>query len=156
MDQITIPSELLTYFLANPLRGQEVHQKQVVIGHRGRSVNKYMSLAHILTVCTFVLGMPFSVFATEQSVTQERSIRFNDPGNLIDQSHRQEIIQAAMGIPDRTDPVLWIDVISKNEVDVSTGVIRAPLDGGGRIFKLQKESGKWIYVKENFYRSWTS
>ena len=36
MDQITIPSGLLSCFLLIPLRGQEARQKQVVIGHRGR------------------------------------------------------------------------------------------------------------------------
>ena len=37
MDQITIPSGLLSCFPLIPLRGQEARQKQVVIGHRGRS-----------------------------------------------------------------------------------------------------------------------
>ena len=41
MDQITIPSGLLSYFLLIPLRGQEACQKQVVIGHRGRSAKYY-------------------------------------------------------------------------------------------------------------------
>ena len=36
MQQIAIPSALLSCLLLIPLRGQESRQKQVVIGHRGR------------------------------------------------------------------------------------------------------------------------
>jgi hypothetical protein len=36
MDQITVPSGLLSRLLLIPLRGQEPGQKQAVIGHRGR------------------------------------------------------------------------------------------------------------------------
>ena len=37
MDRIPMPSALLSCLLLFPLRGQESRQKQVVIGHRGRS-----------------------------------------------------------------------------------------------------------------------
>jgi hypothetical protein len=37
MDRITMPSALLSCLLLFPLRGKESRQKQVVIGHRGRS-----------------------------------------------------------------------------------------------------------------------
>jgi hypothetical protein len=44
MDQITIPSGLLAWLLLIPLRGQAPCQKQVVIGHRGRSAEKMIPL----------------------------------------------------------------------------------------------------------------
>jgi hypothetical protein len=100
--------------------------------------------------------MPASLCANEAIAGQAENPRFNDPRNLMDSSQRQEIVATAQSIPDRTLPVLWIDVISKTEVDVLTGVIRGPLDGGGRIFKLRRENGKWIYIKEEMYRSWVS
>jgi hypothetical protein len=45
MDRITMPSALLSCLLLIPLRGQESRQKQVVIGHRGRSRKQYGSRA---------------------------------------------------------------------------------------------------------------
>jgi len=33
---------------ADPLRGQEARQKQVVIGHRGRWAEKYPPLSHAI------------------------------------------------------------------------------------------------------------
>ncbi len=44
MEQIPVPSELLSCFLLIPLRGQEARQKQAGIPHRGRSVTKYDKL----------------------------------------------------------------------------------------------------------------
>ena len=46
MDRITMPSALLSCLLLIPLRGQESRQKQVVIGHRGRSAEKYILGSH--------------------------------------------------------------------------------------------------------------
>lgn len=100
--------------------------------------------------------MPASLCANEANVGQAENPRFNDPRNLMDSSQRQEIVATAQSILDRTLPVLWIDVISKTEVDVVTGVVRGPLNGGGRIFKLRRENDKWIYIKEEMYRSWVS
>jgi hypothetical protein len=36
IDQIAVPSGLLSCFLLIPLRGQEARQMQAAIGHRGR------------------------------------------------------------------------------------------------------------------------
>ena len=116
-----------------------------------------MSRFHIVTFCALLISIPLRLWGDDQSaVSQAQSPRFNDPENIIEPGQRKDIIEAAQAIPDRKDPVLWIDVISKFEVDVSTGVIRAPLDGSGRIFRLRNEGGKWIYIKEDFHRSWVS
>ena len=152
-----MPAALLSCLLLIPLRGQEACQKQVGIGHRGRSATRNMSLFHIVAFCAAFMLIPLRLSGDDQATAaQGQNPRFNDPGNLIEVGQRKEILDAAQAIPDRKDPVLWIDVISKTEVDVSTGVVRAPLDGSGRIFKLSKEGGKWIYIKEDFHRSWVA
>jgi len=43
MDLIPMPSALLSCLLLFPLRGQESRQKQVGIGHRGRSLKNGLS-----------------------------------------------------------------------------------------------------------------
>jgi hypothetical protein len=45
MDLIPMPAALLSCLLL-PLRGQESRQKQVGIGHRGRSAEKYILGSH--------------------------------------------------------------------------------------------------------------
>lgn len=110
----------------------------------------------VFAICASAFLMPLSLCANDPATDKAENPRFNDPRSLMDSSQRQEIVAAAQSIPDRTLPVLWIDVISKTEVDVSTGEVRGPLDGGGRIFKLRRENDKWIYIKEEMYRSWVS
>ena len=50
MDQITIPSGLLTCFLLIPLRGEQTRQKQEGISHRGRSAMKRYFIAMLCAV----------------------------------------------------------------------------------------------------------
>ena len=78
MDRITMPSALLSCLLLIPLRGQESCQKQVVIGHRGRSAIYYMRiLLSILSIC--VLGgcveVPLKKTKCEDQLTGTASIR---------------------------------------------------------------------------------
>ena len=42
MDRITMPSALLSCLLLIPLRGQELGQKQLVMGYQGRSAEEYI------------------------------------------------------------------------------------------------------------------
>jgi len=46
MDPTPMPAALLSCLLLFPLRGQEPRQKQVVMGHRGRSAEKYILGSH--------------------------------------------------------------------------------------------------------------
>ena len=77
-----MPAALLSCLLLIPLRGQESRQKQVVIGHRGRSANKYMrALWIVLTIARS------SAFAIDDSPLSWKA--FADMlGTSVD-SHRQ-------------------------------------------------------------------
>jgi len=107
-----------------------------------------------MTLTASLLFVPLSLCANEQIVVEAQNLQFNDPDKLIEPSQRQEIVNVAQSIPERKDPVLRIDVVSKTEVDITTGVIRSPFDRGGIMFKLRKVNGKWIYIKEELQRSW--
>lgn len=41
------------------------------------------------------------------------------------------------------DPILSIRVISRSDVEVTTGIVRGPLDGGGNIYRVKKKNGQW-------------
>lgn len=43
----------------------------------------------------------------------------------------------------KDEPVLSIEVIRPDEVEVTTGEVRGPLSGGGHILTLKKSKGKW-------------
>ena len=57
MDPIPMPAALLSCLLLFPLRGQESRQKQVVMGHRGRSAKEMKTLFKhvILSILSLVL-----------------------------------------------------------------------------------------------------
>ena len=55
MDRITMPSALLSCLLLIPLRGHEPCQKQVVIGHRGRSPRNMRVLRIFFFAVVFLL-----------------------------------------------------------------------------------------------------
>lgn len=54
------------------------------------------------------------------------------------------------------DPILSIKVLSNSRVEVTTGVIRGELDGGGNIYDLKKKNQKWGVHDTGFIRSWVS
>jgi len=41
------------------------------------------------------------------------------------------------------EPILSFRVISGSHVEVETGEIRGPLDGGGRVYVIKKNKGEW-------------
>jgi hypothetical protein len=57
---------------------------------------------------------------------------------------------------ENADPILSIHVLSKSHVEVETGVIRGPLDGGGRIYDLKKKNKKWEIYDTGYIKSWVS
>src|SRR4051812_28100009 len=54
------------------------------------------------------------------------------------------------------DPILGIRVIRSGVVEVTTGVVRGPLGGGGSIFDFEKRDGRWFQINENAVKVWRS
>lgn len=54
--------------------------------------------------------------------------------------------------------VLEIRVMSKDKVEVRTGYLKGPLEGGGDIIVLRRENGIWNCHHDNgpFRRKWVS
>jgi len=66
-----------------------------------------------------------------------------------------EIAEIVKGIED-VDPILSIRVIDQEKVEVTTGVVRGPLDGGGRIYSLKKIDGEWDLDESKGTTHWMS
>ncbi len=56
----------------------------------------------------------------------------------------------------RTEQVMYIEQVSDDCVDVWTGIVRGPLDGGGVIYRLVKEKGVWKFLNDGSSRGWVS
>ena len=54
------------------------------------------------------------------------------------------------------DAILTIDVRRPNVVEVKTGVVRGPLDGGGVYYEFEKKDGRWVRINEKGSKSWVS
>jgi hypothetical protein len=54
------------------------------------------------------------------------------------------------------EPVLRIRPDDPFQVEVMTGEIRGPLDGGGRIFWFRKSWGRWKRIREDGIAVWVS
>jgi hypothetical protein len=52
------------------------------------------------------------------------------------------ILEALHNIED-LEPILSIKILSATAVRVRTGVIRGPLNGGGKTYRLESREGKW-------------
>jgi hypothetical protein len=53
-------------------------------------------------------------------------------------------LKAAVAAVDDTYPILSIKFIDSNTAEVTTGIVRGPLNGEGRDFKFLLKDGKWI------------
>lgn len=51
------------------------------------------------------------------------------------------------------EPILSIRRYKSGDIEVMTGEVRGPLDGGGRYFIFQKTNGKWTKVSDSFWVS---
>jgi len=60
----------------------------------------------------------------------------------IDVEDVAEITEIVKEIED-VKPILSVRVIDQENVEVTTGFVRGPLDGGGRIYSLKKINGEW-------------
>ena len=52
--------------------------------------------------------------------------------------------------------VLCIQETGANTVEVRTGEMRGPLDGGGDIVLLERVGGAWQVIDDGVHRSWVS
>ena len=67
---------------------------------------------------------------------------------------KDEIIECVMAVS--KEPVLRIEVQAHGEVEVDTGVVLGPLDGGGDTYLLQKKGRHWHIVDDGKIRGWVS
>ncbi|CAM3181799.1 hypothetical protein [Rariglobus hedericola] len=78
-------------------------------------------------------------------------------GQLSDfQKNEIEAITVAAKSLDSKYPIMSIKFKSPGEVEIMTGVVRGPLDGGGNYFDLKKQNGKWIQANPDSRRFWVS
>jgi hypothetical protein len=57
---------------------------------------------------------------------------------------------------DKQYPLMEIEFLGPDKVEIQTGVIRGPLDGGGRYHTLEKRNGKWQVISDGPSKSWFS
>ena len=76
--------------------------------------------------------------------------------HLITEADVQEIIKVVQTIPRIDRNVLSIRVISANQVEVTTGIIRGPLNGGGDEVIIQRQKDGWKWLDDGVMRSWVS
>jgi len=78
-------------------------------------------------------------------------------GQLSDLQKKEiEDITEVVKSLDSENPILSINFKSSNEVEIMTGVVRGPLNGGGNYFDLKKKNGKWIQLNPESHRMWVS
>ena len=88
--------------------------------------------------------------------TNDKPVRVIGESHLISGVDVQKIIEAVQTIPRIDHNVLSIRVISANEVEVTTGIIRGPLDGGGDIVIIRRDKDGWKWHDDGVIRSWIS
>jgi hypothetical protein len=52
-------------------------------------------------------------------------------------------LKAAVAAVDDKYPILSIKFIDSTTAEVTTGIVRGPLDGGGRIYEFTLKNGRW-------------
>ena len=54
------------------------------------------------------------------------------------------------------DNIIYIKKIDNETLEIHTGIIRGPLDGGGEIYLLKRRKGKLELFDDGAIRSWVS
>jgi len=68
-----------------------------------------------------------------------------------------KIIQETIAKIDTEYPILEIDFLSKDHVEVKTGIVKGPLNASGRYHDLKKEGNQWRNAdEEGVVRMWVS
>jgi hypothetical protein len=60
----------------------------------------------------------------------------------LSQENLSRILESVSRVKDG-EPVLSIDILSTTRVEVRTGRVRGPLDGGGMVYRLDLIAGSW-------------
>jgi len=117
----------------------------------------------IFPISLLVLGIAFGYFGkllADANQPEKYGIRIEGlyvTGQLSDFQKKEieDITEVAKSL-DSKYPIMSIEFKSPNEVEIMTGVVRGPLDGGGNYFDLKKQNGKWIQVNSDSHRGWVS
>lgn len=54
------------------------------------------------------------------------------------------------------DPIMNVRVLRPGLVEVTTGVLRGPVNGGGRILDFEKQDGRWRQINMHEVKVWRS
>ena len=120
-----MPTALLSCLLLFPLRGQESRQKQVVMGHRGRSAKNTNHMRYILFFSIGVLTLLAGPASGEESIgrpdTQKIKVslmNWTQDVTHLEWSPSIDISKLPRCSPDGTPPPLSLSEASKIAVDV--------------------------------------
>jgi hypothetical protein len=67
---------------------------------------------------------------------------------------KNEVIERVRAVAE--DPILDIETLPNGDIQVTCGVVRGPLDGGGSIYLVRKIGLHWLVVNDDTMRSWVS
>ena len=111
---------------------------------------------HLITLLSLCLLGCASPNHEANTATKNEPVRVTGESHLISEVDVQEIIEAVRTIPRIHHNVLAIEVLSDNEVEVRTGVIRGPLDGEGDRVIIRREKDGWKWHDDGVRRRWVS
>jgi hypothetical protein len=57
---------------------------------------------------------------------------------------------------DKEYPLMRIEFLGLDKVEIQTGIVRGPLDGGGRFHTLERKHGRWQVVSDGSSKRWVS
>lgn len=118
-------------------------------------------IASLLAI--FALGLAIGYFGKvliDRNPSEKYGIQIDGmeiSGRLSDfQKMDIEGITAAMKLIDPKYPIMSIQFVSPSEVEITTGVVRGPLNGSGRYYKLKKQGETWVQIETDHIRHWVS
>jgi hypothetical protein len=113
--------------------------------------NKFLTLLAITIATSLIMACtPRGIQISRMNFEPQKTYKLDE----ITNPDKLEIINI---IKSQTDEeIIWINAISAAEIEVMTGVIRGPLDGGGNVYILKFHAGKWILFDDGSIRSWVS
>lgn len=77
------------------------------------------------------------------------SIRITGRCSILSEADVSSIAAIVKQVPHIDHRVLEISVMSKDKVEVRTGCVKGPLEGGGDIIVLRRENGIWKCQHDN-------
>jgi hypothetical protein len=74
--------------------------------------------------------------------TRAEGVQIRPLLTTLSQENLSKILESVSKVKDG-EPVLSIDILSTTRVEVRTGTVRGPLDGGGMVYRLDLIGGSW-------------